>query len=146
MKTSMKRFLANSLPVFALACASGTGLMGGSVRTHPAALVGEWVDVARTSTRDSSVWLLASNGDDGLLRITIDSTGAASRRTTHYGYWYAIADGNSYRLCITRRPGREAGLCSRIELHAPASDSADRRAFTLYREGESEPRHLVARH
>ena len=82
------------------------------VRNHPPLLVGEWVDVAKSTPADSSIWVLDARGNDDLLRVRRDSRGVARVSRTRYGYWYATVDGGGTSLCITRRPGRDPALCS----------------------------------
>jgi hypothetical protein len=90
----------------------------GDLVNHPATLVGEWVDVQKSSLRDTSIWVLAPNGDDGGMRITRDSTGDGKVHVArhHYGYWYVRAAGTGAELCVTRRPGRDAPSCSAFEV------------------------------
>ena len=85
---------------------------------RPSQIVGEWIDVAKTSPTDSSIWVLRPNGYDGSLRVRVvaDSTGAlhAQRKETHYGSWYfdgALGDAAHQALCFSKRVGRFGATC-----------------------------------
>jgi hypothetical protein len=105
----------------------------GDVANHPVSLVGEWVDVEKSTPRDTSIWVLAPNGDDGGVRITRDSTrnGEAHVARQHYGYWYVRGAANATELCVTRRPGRDAPSCSPFQLAIDSSTVPVRRTIRL---------------
>ena len=139
MKTRMQRFLARhviAVSACATACA-GLGQLG----PRPDALSGQWVDIAKTTVTDSSVWILAPNGQDRLLRIRVrrDTLGhvTVDRRIRSYALWYLsgdLADSAARALCVNRRPGREAGSCMRFTLDTLPPDSISavpRRRLTL---------------
>ncbi len=69
--------------------------------------------MAKTTPTDTSVWVLAENGDDELLHVSVGSAGPVTSRR-HFGRWSLGAspsgrDGPS--LCFVRRPGRDAPSC-----------------------------------
>jgi hypothetical protein len=85
---------------------------------RPAALAGQWADLAHSTPADTSVWILEPSGRDLVVRIVADSAGR-NAAPQPYGRWYVRgADGDSTRraLCITRRPGRDAPTCTRFAL------------------------------
>ena len=104
---------------------------------HPAALSGQWVDSLRTSAADTSVWILAPNGDDLSLRLVHDASAraeAVSTRPERYGRWYlkgALDDVAGRALCFTRRPGRDAPSCVAFVLDTITVAGTPRRRLFL---------------
>jgi hypothetical protein len=102
-----------------LAGCQATRHLGAEFRQHPAVLVGEWVDVAKSSVTDTALWVLAADGDDRSQHLRApDSTktGApfVASEARHHGYWYLqgdLADTSGRALCFTKRPGRSAPGC-----------------------------------
>jgi hypothetical protein len=85
---------------------------------RPAQIVGEWVDVEKTSSADSSIWVLRADGYDGSLRLRVvpDSTGAPrfQRKETHYASWYfdgTLGDTAHQAICFSKRVGRFGATC-----------------------------------
>lgn len=146
----MPKFLRDGRAVWTLAAAvsivggacSSAMQVGGAVRNHPDALVGTWVDVAKSTPNDTALWILRSTGDDlsqHVVRVRADaSDGAAYAMTgaTHYGYWFAqgaLADSAHRAICFTRRPGRSAPTCLAFELDSVRNDDGTLRRRLLVR-------------
>src|SRR5258708_39022695 len=98
----MRKFLPDFDVVLALAVACVTTachlpvLGGGSMRNHPSALVGEWVDSAKTTPTDTSLWILEASGNDVSQHVRVEADSArrpsgavvvVMSRPKHYGYW-----------------------------------------------------------
>jgi hypothetical protein len=101
---------------------------------HPAALVGDWVDVEKSSPRDSSFWVLREDGDDDGLRITRTGSGNEAPHVArqHFGYWYVhTASGGAETLCVTRRPGRDPAACTPVETTVDSTVAPPRRVVRL---------------
>ncbi|GJG85780.1 hypothetical protein tb265_09610 [Gemmatimonadetes bacterium T265] len=79
---------------------------------RPAA-AGQWVDLAKTASGDTSVWVLAPDGADALLRVRVGPDGRRREERRYFGRWSlgATADG-APALCFVRRPGRDAASCA----------------------------------
>ena len=111
-----------------------TAASAGCVRLpHPDALVGQWVDSSKTTAADSSIWILAGDGRDLVLRITQAPGGA--QRPQEFGRWYlsgALADTTGRALCVVRRPGRDAPSCARFRLDTLLADGRPRRRLVLF--------------
>ena len=116
-----------------LACSGTLPWIHGDLANHPAIVVGEWVDVQKTTPRDSSIWVLESNGYDGGLRIRRDSGDSNPHiDRQRYGYWYVHEEtGHSPELCINRRPGREAPSCTAFATSLDSTVVPARRAIRL---------------
>jgi hypothetical protein len=87
-------------------------------------IAGEWVDLHESAPGDTVVWLLAPNGDDGLLEVRVDDSGRHESRR-HYGRWQpgAAAD-SAAKICFLRRPGRESRSCVDFVLDTVLIDGA----------------------
>jgi hypothetical protein len=86
--------------------------------TRPPQIAGEWVDVAKSTPTDTSLWLLRADGYDGSahIRVTIDSMGMAhaSRTESKYGSWYmtgTLGDSLHESICFSKRVGRFGASC-----------------------------------
>lgn len=118
----------------ALSCSGTLPWLRGDLANHPAALVGEWVDVAKSSPLDSSFWILEPDGDDEGLRITRRSgdEGPGHQSRQHYGYWFVRASSNQpAELCVTRRPSRDAPSCTAFALGVDSATRPPRRVARL---------------
>jgi hypothetical protein len=104
----------------------------GDVSNHPAAVVGEWVDVEKSSPRDSSFWVLRPNGDDEGLRITRGPPEPEHSARRHYGYWFVRTSSGTETLCVTRRPGREPPSCTPFETTIDSTVAPPRRVMKLH--------------
>ena len=120
--------------LLALGCATGIGAAGSGA----SALVGEWVDVAKTTPRDSSIWVLQADGDDRLLRLRIvsDSVGADSMHRTegHHARWFLrglLSDTAGRSLCFAVRPGRFPASCAVFRMDTIDLDGSTRRRIVL---------------
>ena len=132
----MSRPLTSLLWVGLLAargCSGPLPWLRGDIVNHPASLVGEWVDVEKSSPTDSSIWLLDENGYDGGMRVTYDPEhgGAPQISRSQYGYWYVRRRGADEELCVTRRPSRDAPSCTAFETTADSSVAPPRRVVRL---------------
>ena len=116
------------------ACSGTLPWFRGDLANHPPALVGEWVDVQKTTISDSSIWVLKPNGYDGGVRITRSSpSGRPHIEQYKYGYWYVRRDAGRdiQELCVSRRPGREAPSCTIFRTMIDSTAMPPRRAIRL---------------
>jgi hypothetical protein len=97
-------------------CASWHVLGRGYAR--PPELVGEWIDVAKSSPADTSIWVLRGDGYDGNahIRVTADTTGlrTVDRTQLRYGTWHfegTLGDSSRQAICFSQRPGRFGATC-----------------------------------
>jgi len=143
-----------SAQVFALeSCIPAQSRLGGYYR--PPQIVGEWIDVAKSSTADSSIWVLRRDGYDGIMhiRIVLDSLGAQRvvRDQARYGSWYAsgtLGDTTRQTLCVSRRTGRFGASCVAFSLDTTRDESGVVRRLRLrgYRgQHHTSDRLLIAR-
>jgi len=132
-----------------LACSSSLPWLRSVFTNHPAALIGEWVDVAKSNPRDTSLWVLEPNGYDGGVRITREAGDAEAHTATRkYGYWYVRGDGDTQEFCVTQRPSRDAPSCTRFRIGVDSSSVPPRRLIRLSAyagEHHTSERVLVAR-
>lgn len=117
-------------------------LIGGGVRNHPSALVGQWVDSIKSTAADTSIWLLGASGNDAAQHVRLESgsgqqASAPAFVTTpekHYGYWYvqgSLADSADRALCFTKRPGRSAPSCLPFDLDSVSTPAGMRRRLVV---------------
>jgi hypothetical protein len=126
--------------VAALAFAAGCHTPGffGAMRQHPVELVGAWVDSAKTTEADTTLWILGASGDDGAQHVTRDTSGAGRFIVTekrHYGYWYLEGEWSepAHRtICFTNRPGRSAPSCTAFLLDSVPAGATFRRRLVVY--------------
>ncbi|MDB4917900.1 MAG: hypothetical protein JWM95_5544 [Gemmatimonadetes bacterium] len=125
---SMRAFVALGAAMLALTMAACSSALFSS-GPRPSALAGEWIDLRKTTSTDSSLWILAPNGDDESRRVSVGSDGNRHVSTRHYGFWYlsgSLVD-SSRRICFKKSP-RFGGTCVPFEL-----DSAQgRRRLTVH--------------
>ena len=126
-----------ALTLGATACSWPSGGLF-SLGPRPADLSGAWIDSAKTTISDSSIWVLAPNGADGTLRIRIvaEPNGAThvERDDTRYGSWYlqgTLSDTEKRALCFKRRP-RDGASCVRFRLDTISFDHGMRRRLTIF--------------
>lgn len=134
----LPRLAAGAMGALLGACASGGPLpdatAGGVAPTSQVA--GEWVDVRKTTASDSTIWVLAADGDDALLTVHKGADGTRREERQHYGRWsegrVTDSSGASVRaLCFVRRPGRDAPSCDAIVLDSLRVGGAMRRRLTV---------------
>ena len=143
MRTSLpdSRIALASLVLWSLAACGGRSFLGGSVREHPAALTGQWVDSAKSTATDTSLWLLDDSGNDGSqhIRRQLDEHGAstgpfAATRARHFGYWFfrgTLQDVSDRALCFTNRPGRSAPTCLPFDFDSLSTPGGMRRRIVV---------------
>ena len=106
------------------------------LNSHPAAVVGEWVDSAKTQPRDTSLWVLGPSGEDESRRILVQADGAtAASPRQHYGFWYLdgrVSDPANRTLCFTKRPGRSAPTCLAFDLDTIATPLGAQRRLIVH--------------
>ena len=118
------------------ACAPGGRLFTPGPR--PVELAGAWIDSAATTAHDSIVWILAPNGDDRMLALSVrpDSSG---RETIHRdeksaGFWYlqgALTDTAGRVICYKKR-ARNGGTCVHFTLDSiRLANGMQRRRLTV---------------
>lgn len=110
------------------ACA-GHGFLNGEVGAHPAELVGEWLDSAKTRGADTSLWVLTSTGEDQVRRVRP----SGERDAHHYGYWFMQGSLRSadHAICFTNRPGRSAPTCLPFDLDSASTVGAPRKRLVV---------------
>ena len=145
----MRKFLPDLPVAFALvaACAATAcmpaSFLGGGMRNHPSALVGEWVDSIKSTPADTSLWLLGASGNDASQHVRIEPDSAqrapaapafVTTRERHYGYWYfqgALDDRANRAICFTNRPGRSAASCLSFDLDTVSTTTGVRRRLVV---------------
>ena len=115
------------------ACSGSLPWLRGDLANHPAALVGQWVDVEKSTPADSSFWVLEPNGDDDGIRILSGALGSIPRQSrSRYGYWYVRAtESSGNELCVSRRPSRDAPTCTRFVASFDSTETPPRRTLRL---------------
>lgn len=118
------------------ACSSARGGLF-SLGPRPAELAGMWIDSAKTTALDSSVWILAPDGADRRLHITVsraaDGLPRVDRDDKRYGLWYLagpLADTAKRALCYQRR-ARDGGSCVRFRIDTITGGGATRRRLVI---------------
>ena len=110
MNKMLQRLSALPMSCVLVTLVSGCATVRGNGVLAPG-IAGEWIDLHKTTPGDTMVWLLAPNGDDGLLEVRVDDSGRHESRR-HYGRWQSDgAVGGAGEICFLRRPGREASSC-----------------------------------
>jgi hypothetical protein len=109
----------------------------GSDPKHPAELVGEWVDSAKTTSADTALWVLEANGEDvSAHQQLVAATGRyAGTNRRHYGYWFVRGDmriTSERVLCFIERPGRSKAECSSFDLDTLRMDGVARRRLRVH--------------
>lgn len=117
----------------ATACSGSLPWLRGDLANHPPAVIGQWVDVLKSSPADSSFWVLRPDGEDDGVRIIRDAPGAMPRQSrSHYGYWYVRALGSGgHELCVSRRPSRDAPSCTPFVAGVDSIETPPRRTLRL---------------
>lgn len=117
----------------AVSCSATVPWSRSALANHPSAVVGEWVDVQKTSPGDSSIWVLEADGYDGGMRIRRDADNERPRiERQRYGYWYVREDSrHAPELCINRRPAREAPSCTKFTTSIDSTAAPARRVIRL---------------
>lgn len=117
------------------ACSGSLPWLRGDLANHPAVLVGQWVDVEKSTPGDSSFWVLRPDGEDDGLRIIRESPDTTPRLSrSHYGYWYVRAGGaggEAKELCVTKRPSRDAPSCTAFRAGVDSAEDPPRRTIRL---------------
>ena len=114
------------------ACRPGSLLPG--LGPQPLELAGAWVDSAKSSPTDTSMWVLDASGSDGSRRIIRAPDGLISTVDRRYGYWFfagKLDDPNDRAICFTKRPGRSAPTCLPFSLDTVMSASGQRRRLIV---------------
>ena len=123
--------------LFLAACASGSGNWF-SLGPRPSEIAGVWIDIGLTSYSDTVAWVLAPNGDDRTMRITINGMSAATTQETWNGIWYLsgrLADTSNRAICYKRRV-RNGATCLRFRMDTVATAPLLRRLTVLGNEGQ----------
>jgi hypothetical protein len=116
-------------------------------------LAGEWVDLHKTTAADTSIWVLRSDGYDGIIHVRVTSTGGTAqveRSEARYGSWYldgSMADSTGHALCFSRRLGRFGSTCIAFSLETWPESAGVRHLLLRGYHGEHSTgdRELVAR-
>jgi hypothetical protein len=102
----------------------------------PAQLAGFWVDSARSSSTDSSIWVLTPEGVDRRVRIRLlndRQDPRVKRDDSKFGRWYLsgdMSDSLGRALCTVRR-ARDGGSCMTFRLDTVSRDGASRRRLVI---------------
>lgn len=152
MKSRTKRFrpdvfrprvsLLGATLLLTAGCA-GVAHLGSDFGNHPVELVGEWIDSLKTTSGDTSIWVLGPSGTDGYRRIRAASGDApGDGEVKRYGSWYLagdLADVAGRALCFTNRPGRSAPTCRPFDLDSVPVGIGRRRRLVIrgYQGGHS---------
>ena len=129
----MKRAYVSALIALG-GCSGRLPWLHGEWVNHPTALIGQWVDVQKTTATDSSIWVLEPNGDDGGLRVRREAndSGSPHIERRRFGYWYVRGgSGHDQALCVNRHPGRDPSSCTTFESFVDSSFQPPRRAIRL---------------
>ncbi|HXY30376.1 MAG TPA: hypothetical protein VEI06_06675 [Gemmatimonadaceae bacterium] len=134
MRPRVSDGLGATLALLAIGCATSIG----SHESGATELVGEWVDVAKTTPRDSMIWVLGAKGDDRLLRLRLATTSAGSdsveRTDDTYSRWYLqgrLDDTTGRALCFTKRPAHFGPTCYPFRMDTIKVDGAMRRRIVV---------------
>ena len=110
------------------ACVAGHNPLASWQR--PSEISREWVDVEKSTPNDTTLWVLGSDGYDGVahLQLSADTAGVAhqSRTETRYGSWYldgTMGDSTHQAICFSRRIGRFGATCTAFVLDTIMSGS-----------------------
>ena len=110
------------------ACVAGHNPLASWKR--PPEISREWVDVEKSSPEDTTLWVLAPDGYDGVAHLvpSVDSSGVRrqSRRETRYGSWYlggTMGDSTQQAICFSRRIGRFGATCTNFVLDTVMRES-----------------------
>ena len=119
----------------AMGCASANGGLF-SLGPRPAALAGVWIDSARTSATDSSLWLLEPQGDERSVRVSAGRGGVSGSRVERSPErsWYLsgdLTDTTHRSLCLKRRP-RDGATCMQFSLDTLRSGGGSRRRLIVF--------------
>lgn len=143
MQTSLRnpRIFLFGLILFAASACRGFSFPSGGMRDHPAALVGQWVDSAKSTSADTSLWLLDETGNDGSQHIRRgpgergENAGPFVATTArHFGYWFfrgTLQDTSDRALCFTNRPGRSAPTCRAFAFDSVVTPAGMRRRLVV---------------
>jgi hypothetical protein len=124
------------LAVALSACATGIG----SAASGAPSLVGEWVDVAHTTVRDSMTWILDADGEERHLRrrvgVATDGTESIVTEQHFYAHWHlegSLGDPIRRALCFDIRRGRFPPTCYEFSLDTVLVAGAKHRRIVLLR-------------
>ena len=105
------------------------------LNSHPADVVGEWVDSSKTQPRDTSLWVLGPSGEDESRHIVVQPNGVtADTARRRYGFWYfdgRLSDAANRFICFTTRPGRSVPTCLAFDLDTVVTSSGARRRLLV---------------
>ena len=117
------------------ACATSGGLF--SAGPKPPELVGTWIDIGKATATDTTAWVLAPNGADRTLSISVRPGlhGMPTRYETvaTHGTWYGagqFADTVRRQLCFKYR-ARSGPTCFAFRLDTLATGPVRRRLTVL---------------
>ena len=131
------RAVRQSIPALIVAavtaCSGSLPWLRGDLANHPPAVVGQWVDVQKSTPADSSFWVLRADGEDDGIRVIRDGPGATPRQSrSHYGYLYVRAlDSGGLELCVSKRPSRDAPSCTPFVAGIDSVETPPRRTLRL---------------
>ena len=143
MRTSLpdRRIFLLGLILFAVSACRGLAFPSGGMRDHPAGLVGRWVDSAKSTSSDTSLWLLDETGNDGSqhIRRGVGARGEnagpfVATTARHFGYWFfrgTLQDTSDRAICFTNRPGRSAPTCRPIAFDSVVTPAGMRRRLVV---------------
>ena len=83
-------------------------------QSSAADVAGEWVDLLKTTDRDTMVWVLADGGNDQLLPVSLDAAGRHVTRR-HFGRWSVVPSADP-AVAMNRGKVRSDGLDEAVVL------------------------------
>jgi hypothetical protein len=123
------------LPLFLTRCSLPHPQMGAGL-TRSSVVAGEWVDVAKSTATDTSLWVLGANGYDGNAHLRQSPTdGTWQRSQSRYGTWYSqvdMADSTRRQICYAKRIGRNGSTCVEFSVDTLVTPVGPRTRLTLY--------------
>jgi hypothetical protein len=103
------------------ACGAGHNHLGSWQR--PDEISRDWIDVEKSTPDDTTLWVLAPDGYDGVahLQHAPDAAGVErqARHQVKYGAWYldgTLGDTAHQAICFSRRIGRFGASCTAFVL------------------------------
>lgn len=121
-----------------------TAFIGASMRNHPGALAGVWVDSTKTTPEDTALWILDPSGNDASQHVRREARSErnasvtapfVTARARHYGYWFfqgALQGDANRAICFTNRPGRSAPTCLPFDLDSATAKEGMRRRLVVH--------------
>jgi hypothetical protein len=151
----MRRDRTRGLAILTLGVCGCATLRIGRSLDRPSVLAGEWIDRSQTTAMDTALWLLRSDGYEGVAHVLVEHDAAGNptvRRTqTRSGSWYFdgnLADSSHRAICFARRIGRDGATCLSFSIDTSLTSRGLPRRLVVYGypgEDRTGSRELIAR-